>query len=49
MVDLKDLRETIEVLPPKGRVAVVSRCWLQEVERDLSELAQIREQKAAQA
>lgn len=48
MIDLAQLRQTIEVCPPKGRVAAVSRRWLEEVERDLAELAEIRK-KAEQA
>jgi hypothetical protein len=49
MVDREQLRQTIEAMPPKGRVACVTKPWLEEVARDLAELAQLREQKAAQA
>lgn len=48
MVDLGELRETIEHSPPERRrsAAIVSLDWLKEVERDLSELARLREQMA---
>lgn len=42
MVDLQGLRHTIETAPAKGTAAIVTRRWLKEVERDLSELEQRR-------
>lgn len=49
MVDLEAVRRTIAVTPPNGNAAVVTRRWLEEVEQDLSELAQIRTRKAARS
>lgn len=46
MVDLRVLRQKIsDAVDPKATLRV-TRDWLQEVERDLSELAQIRAAKA---
>jgi hypothetical protein len=42
MVDLKILRRTIE----ESKGAVVTRRWLEEVERDLTELQRLRSKRA---
>lgn len=49
MVDLEALRRTIETMPPQGRVAIVTRRWLEEVDRDLAELVELRAQRPAQS
>jgi hypothetical protein len=56
MIDMRDLRRAIEIAPPGVRAAVVTKDWLEQVERelvtgnaDLAELAAIRAERAAQA
>jgi hypothetical protein len=42
MVDLRALRKTISETPKDGPCATVSRAWLEEVERDLTQLQLLR-------
>lgn len=37
MIDLQQIRRTIEAAPEGGRAAVVKRSWLEEVERELAD------------
>jgi hypothetical protein len=47
MVDLQQLRKTIGDTPGNGTAAIVTRDWLEEVERELTELEQRRAQDKA--
>jgi hypothetical protein len=56
MIDMKNLRRSIEALPVGGCAAMVTRRWLQEVELELvtgnaalAELAAIRAERGAAA